>query len=356
MAKSTLKFKDTLNAYSQIASDIKARKFSPIYLLMGEEGYFIDSLCDMLCEGILPEEQRVFNQIVVYGRDVDGGQVVNSCRQLPMMGDREVVVVKEAQGMRSIEKLVHYTSSPSPSTILVICHKEKNVDKRSQLYKSILKVGVVLESVRPRDYEIGGWLSSLVAQRGCTISDKALSMLVDNLGCDIAKISNELTKLMLSLEQGVTRIEDIHIEQNIGISKDFNNFELCKAVLSRNVSRSLMIAEHFAHNPKANPLLVTIMSLFGQFKQLFTLNYLSWLTRQKGERFPNDMELMRILKVGNPYAVAELKQASAQWQNAKVFAVLGLMREYDSKSKGINTGGATDGELLRELLLKIFSL
>ncbi len=356
MAKSALKFKDTLSTYAQISKDIRARRFAPIYLLMGEESFFIDSIADMLADGVLTEAERAFNQIVMYGRDSDAGVVVNCCRQMPMMGDREVVIVKEAQNLRSIEKLAHYTSSPSTSTILVICHKEKTLDKRSQLYKSILKNGVVLESIRPRDYEIGAWLGSFVTSKGCTISPKALSMLVDNLGTDIAKISNELTKLMLSLPSGTTQIEDIHIEQNIGISKDFNNFELCKAVLGRNMSRSLMIADHFAHNPKANPLLVTISTLFGQFKQLFIVNYLGWLSRQKGERFPSDMELMRILKVGNPYAVAEIKQMSANWSNPKVFVILGLMREYDGKSKGMNTGGATHGELLRELLLKIFAL
>ncbi|MFI3302788.1 MAG: DNA polymerase III subunit delta [Rikenellaceae bacterium] len=356
MAKSTLKFRDTIAAFEKLSTDIRARKFAPIYLLMGEESYFIDQISDMLAEGILSEGERAFNQLVMYGRDSDAGQVVNCCKQMPMMGEREVVIVKEAQNLRSIEKLAHYTSSPSPTTVLVICHKEKNIDKRSQLYKSIVKCGVVLESVRPRDYEIGAWLTSLVSKKGCTISPKALSMLVDNLGTDISKISNELTKLMLSLPSGTTQIEDVDIEQNIGISKDFNNFELCKAVLSRNMSKSLTIAEYFAHNPKSNPLLVTISVLFGQFKQLFIVNYLNWLSRQKGEKFPSDMELMRILKVNNPYAVAELKQASANWSNAKVFGILGLMREYDAKSKGINKGGASDGELLRELLLKIFAM
>ncbi len=356
MAKSALKFKDTLSAYAQISTDIRARKFAPIYLLMGDESFFIDSIADMLADTILTETEKTFNQIVIYGGDAEGGVVVNYCRQMPMMGDREVVIVKEAQSLRSIEKLAHYTSSPSPSTILVICHKEKTIDKRSQLYKSILKNGVVLESIRPKDYEIGAWLGSFVAAKGCTISTKALSMLVDNLGTDIAKISNELTKLILSLPSGTTQIEDIHIEQNIGISKDFNNFELCKAVLNRNMARSLMIADHFAHNPKANPLLVTISTLFGQFKQLFIVNYLSWLSRQKGERFPSDVDLMRILKVNSPYIVGEIKQHSASWSNQKVFAILGLMREYDGKSKGINTGGATNGELLRELILKILAM
>ncbi len=355
MAKTTAKFKDTLASYSSIVSNIKAQKFSSLYLLMGDVGYFIDSVCDMLSQSLLPEEHRAFNQIVVYGRDADAGQVTNYCRQMPMMGQRQVVIVKEAQNLKQIEKLSHYAAQPSPTTVLVICHKEKNLDKRSALYKSILKTGVVMESIRPRDYEIGGWLSSFVGSRGLKISNKSLSMLVDNLGADISKISNELTKLMLSLPAETKTIEDIHIEQNIGISKDFNNFELNRAIVNRDTARALFIADHFAHNPKANPLLLTIISMFGEFKRLFTLNYLVWLVRQKGERMPSDMELMRILKCGNPFAVAELKQVLPLWHNTKVFAVLGLLREYDGKSKGINSGGASDGELLRELLLKIFN-
>ncbi len=355
MAKTTAKFKDTLASYASVAADIKAEKFSSLYLLMGEEGYFIDSLCEMLSQSLLPEELRAFNQIVVYGRDTDAGQVTNYCRQMPMMGQRQVVIVKEAQNLKQIEKLSHYVSQPSPSTVLVICHKEKNLDKRSALYKSMLKSGVVVESIRPRDYEIGGWLSSFVASKGHQISNKALSMLVDNLGADISKISNELTKLMLSLPASTKVIEDVDIEQNIGISKDFNNFELNRAIIQRDTARALFIADHFAHNPKANPLLLTIMSIFGEFKRLFTLNYLVWLVRQKGERMPSDMELMRMLKCGNPFAITELKQAMPMWHNTKVFKVLGLLREYDGKSKGINSGGASDGELLRELLLKIFN-
>ncbi len=356
MAKSAVKFKDTQQSYSRIVKQIESQQFSPIYLLMGEEGYFIDSICDMLLQHVLTEQERAFNQIVVYGRDCDAGQLTTLCRQVPMTGGRMLVVVREAQHLRSIEKLSHYASSPVASTILVLCHKEKSVDRRSALYKSIVKSGELLESIRPRDYEIGGWLTSFVKQRGCEISPKALSMLVDNLGTDISKISNELKKLLLSLPEQQSHIEDIDIEQNVGISKDFNNFELCKAVLNRNLPRSLFIADHFSHNPKANPLLVTVMSLFTQFKQLFTLNYLGWLTRQKGVGYPSDVELMRVLKVGNPYAIAELKQLTSVWPNAKVFAVLGLLREYDTKSKGMNTGGASDGELLRELILKILSL
>lgn len=203
-----------------------------------------------------------------------------------MMGSYQVVILKEAQQLRGIERLSLYTQKPSPTTILVICHKEKNVDKRSAFYKGCAANGAVLESVRPRDYEIASWLQQFIRERGLTIDAKALSMLTDHLGTDIAKISNELHKLTVSLPEGTTRITDADIEANIGISKDFNNFELCKAVATRDMARALMIADHFARNPKDNPLLLTIMALFGQFRDLFVVNYLGWLSRRKGAPSP----------------------------------------------------------------------
>ena len=354
MAKSALKFRDSVARYEQLAAEIAARRFAPVYLLMGEEGYFIDALAERLATTVLDEASRAFNQITVYGRDTDAGQVVNLCRQMPMMGQYQVVIVKEAQQLRGIEKLSYYTQKPSPTTILVVCHKEKNADKRSAFYKGCAATGAVFESVRPRDYEIASWLQQFVKGRGLTIDQKALSMLTDHLGTDIAKISNELCKLTVSLPEGTKRITDADIEANIGISKDFNNFELCKAVLTRDMGRALMIADHFARNPKDNPLLLTVMALFGQFRDLFVVNYLRWLARHKGKPFPPDQELMRILRKNNTFVLAEIKQNAAAWDNRKVFGILGLLREYDAKSKGLNAGGAPDGELLRELLLKIF--
>ena len=356
MAKSTIKFKDSIATFDALTRDIAARKFAPIYLLMGEESFFIDRLCEQLAGTILNEAERSFNQITLYGKDSDAGTVVNFCRQMPMMGSYEVIILKEAQQLRDIEKLSLYTTKPSATTILVICHKEKSVDKRSSLYKSALANGVVFEAIRPRDYEIGPWLSDYVASKGCTITPKGLAMLTDHLGTDISKISNELTKLLVSLPEGTKQITDVHIEENVGISKDFNNFELCDAVALQDVKRAMAIADHFARNPKANPLLLTVMALYGLFRDMFIINYLRWLSKHKGVPFPTDMDLMRTLKKSNPYAVKELLQHSQRWPNRKVFGVLGLLREYDGKSKGIDTGGMTDGELLRELLLKIFML
>ena len=354
MAKSAVKFRDTIVAYERLEKEIAARKFAPIYLLMGEESYFIDRLQEQLAATILNEAERAFNQITVYGKDSDAGQVVNLCRQMPMMGSYQVVIVKEAQQLRQIEKLSFYTQQPQPTTILVLCHKEKCPDRRSAFYKGCAAHGEVFEAVTPRDYEIAAWLEQFIGARGWKIDRKALAMLTDHLGTSISKIANELEKLSVSMPEGTQRITDADIETHIGISKDFNNFELCKAVVTRDMGRSLMIADHFARNPKDNPLLVTIMALFGQFRDIFTVNYLSWLTRYKGRPFPSDQELMRILRKPSPFIVQEIRQQATLWPNKKVFGILGLLREYDAKSKGLNSGGAPDGELLRELLLKIF--
>ncbi len=334
---------------------IRSGNFAPLYILMGEESYFIDSVCDLLSNSVLSPAEQSFNQITLYGRDCEAGTVINYARQVPMMGGRSVVIVKEAQQMKSLDKLSIYASSPVSTTVLVVCHKEKNIDKRSALYKAALKSGALLESVRPRDYEVGQWLSSHVSKRGLKMTNKALSMLTDNLGSDLSKIESELEKLIIALPEGIKQVNDSHIEQYIGISKEFNNFELCNAIVSRNASRALTIADHFAHNPKAYPLLLTVLVIFNQFKQIFTINYLRWQQQYRGVAFPSDMDLMRILRMNNSFALSELKQISTQWNNRKVFFILGLMREYDAKSKGMNRGGESDGELLRELILKIFA-
>ncbi len=356
MAKSEkIRFRDSADQFACIAKDVAEQRFATLYLLMGEEGYFIDRLGEMLASNLLPEEMRAFNQTVVYGKDVEAGAVVNLCRQMPMMGGRQVVIVREAQGMRKIEQLSLYTQAPGETTVLVLCHKEKNLDKRTPLYKHIAAKGVVFESARPYDNEIGGWLSDEIRRRDRTIEPKALSMIADHLGTDLAKIVHELDKLLTFLPEGTKVITAAHVEQNIGISKDFNNFELTKALSERNRARALMIADHFARNPKDNPLLVTINAMFSHFQRIFIVNYLQWLSKHKGAPAPADSDLGRVLKV-NPFFVGEYRQAAALYPNRKVFVILGLLREYDMKSKGMNTGQASDGDLLRELLLKIFML
>ncbi len=353
MAKSTIKFKDCSAEYLRLSNEIEARRYSPVYLLMGEENYFIDALCDKLANGVLDEVEREFNQIVVYGRDTDGGTIASYCRQVPMMGGYSVIIVKEAQQLAGMEHLAAYIANPVDSTILVICHKGKSADRRQALYKNSMAKGVVFESIRPRDYEIKDWLGGFVRSKGLDIDPSCVELLVSHLGTDISRISNELEKLLVSLPEGDRHITAAKIETYIGISKEFNNFELCSAVATKNISRALAIADHLSQNPKEYPLLLTIMALFGTFREIFIVNYLRWRQSHRGEPFPSDQELLGHLRSSNIYALRELKQYSALWNNRKVFEILGLLREYDGKSKGIEAGSQSNGELLRELLLKI---
>lgn len=355
MAKG-VRFRDSYAQYEKIVTEVKAGHFAPVYLLMGEEGYFIDKLTELLADSILQEHEKAFNQIVVYGKDTDEGTIINYARQMPMMGGKMVIIVKDAASLRKIETLSLYTASPLASTVLIIACKGKSVDKRSALYKHISAKGVVFESPRPYDNELAPWVATyLRATKGCAIEEKALKMVTDFMGTDIAKIVGEFDKLLTRLPEGVKIITADHIEQNIGISKDFNNFELVEAVAQRNFTKVMVIADNFARNPKDHPLVVTTSTLFSYFQKLFTINYKEWQTKVKGMPATSDAELAGLIKV-SPYVLGGYKQAAKLYPNKKIFIILGLIREYDMKGKGIASGGADQGELLREMLLKILML
>jgi DNA polymerase-3 subunit delta len=276
---------------------------------------------------------------------------------MPMMGSYQVVIVREAQQLTKIENLVHYTSSPQATTILIICYKNKEqgrgLDKRTAFYKSCVKSGCVFESVRPRDYEVDSWLSSYISSRGLKIDPKAMAMLKEHVGMDIGRMVREIDKLVVSMAEGERVVTDQHIEQYIGLSKEFNSFELNDAVMKQDMGRAMRIADHFAHNPKSYPITQTITLLFNQFQQLFLLNYYIWQSRKRGIPMPSDMELMTGVRANNPFVLKELKANIGRWNGPRLFKVLGLLREYDAKSKGVNSGGLDGGELLKELLLKI---
>jgi DNA polymerase-3 subunit delta len=260
-----------------------------------------------------------------------------------MMAEHQVVIVKEAQDLsRSIEKLVEYANNPQPSTILVLNYKYKKLDKRKALYKAIKKVGVVFESKKMYENQVADWIRRVLAGQKYEISPKASQMLVEFLGTDLGKIDNELSKLKIVLPQG-TQITPEHIEENIGISKDYNNFELRKAVGQRNVVKAHQIAKYFAENPKDNPLVVTVALLFGFFSQLLHLHGMS-------DRNPRSVA--SAIKV-NPYFVNEYLEAARNYPMRKVSYVIGVLREFDVKSKGVGSNSVPQGDLLKELLVRI---
>ena len=257
-----------MDEVKQLVTEIKNKKLKPIYFLMGEEAYYIDRISDFIEASVLAEEDRGFNQMVLYGRDVSVDDIVGNAKRYPMMAEYQVIIVKEAQDLsRTIENLAKYAENPQPTTVLVVNYKYKKIDKRKALYKTLKKTGVVYESKKLYENQVADWIRRVLSPKKYTISPKAAQMLVEFLGTDLSKINNELEKLQIILPEG-TQISPDHIEENIGISKDYNNFELRKAVGERNAIKAHKIVNYFADNPKDNPMVVTVLLLFNFFSQL----------------------------------------------------------------------------------------
>jgi DNA polymerase-3 subunit delta len=328
---------------TKIVSDIKNGNIKPIYFLMGEEPYYIDKISEFIENNVLLEEEKGFNQMVLYGRDVAIEDIVDNAKRFPMMADRQVVIVKEAQDLsRTIEKLVSYVNNPQPSTVLVICYKYKKIDKRKALYKAIKKVGLVYESNKLYENQVAEWIRRVLSGKRYLIDTKATLMLVEFLGTDLSKISNELDKLMVVLPAGST-ITPKSIEENIGISKDYNNFELRKAVGERNVFKVNRIINHFAQNQKANPIVMSISLLNSFFTQLLIFHSLKDKSKNS---------VAKALGV-NPFFVSDYITAAKNYPMRKVSQVIGLLRDADVKSKGVGANALPAGDILKELLFKI---
>ncbi|MGA9269828.1 MAG: DNA polymerase III subunit delta [Lutimonas sp.] len=332
-----------MNRIRQIVEDINTGSTKPIYFLMGEEAYYIDKISNYIEKSLLTEEEKGFNQMVFYGRDVSIDDVISQAKRYPMMADKQVVIVKEAQDLsRTIDRLLPYVENPQPTTVLVICYKYKSLDKRKKLGKVIAEKGVLFESKKLYENQVGDWISSNLKDRGYDIEPKAAHMLVEFLGTSLSKIDNELEKLALILKKG-TVINASHIEQNIGISKDFNNFELRKAIGEKQFVRANQIINYFAENPKTHPLVMTISLLNSFFTQLLLYHGL----KDKGR-----INAAKMLKV-NPYFVPEYQKAATNYPMRKVAQVISYLREADLKSKGVGASNLSHADILKQLLFKI---
>lgn len=332
-----------MNRIRQIVDEIKAGKPQPIYFLMGEEAFYIDKISDYIESNILTAEERDFNQMVLYGRDVTVDDIIANAKRFPMMAEKQVVIVKEAQDLsRNIEDLVSYAENLQPSTVLVICYKYKTLDKRKKLAKVIAKNGCLFESNKLYENQVGEWLVSYLADKGYRIEQKASLMLVEFLGTDLSKINNELEKLMLILPKGTT-ITPLHIEQNIGISKDFNNFELRKAIGEKQIVKANQIINYFAQNPKSNPLVMTISLLNSFFTQLLMYHGL----KDKGK-----INVAKVLRINN-FFVGEYERAARNYPMRKVAQIISILRDADLKSKGVGASSLPQSDILKEMLFKI---
>ncbi|WP_282073825.1 DNA polymerase III subunit delta [Polaribacter atrinae] len=331
-----------MNEIRNIVSDIKKGNIKPIYFLMGDEPYYIDKISDYIEDNILDEAEKGFNQQVMYGRDATIEDIVSSAKRFPMMAERQVIIVKEAQDLsRNIEKLVSYAENPQPTTVLVFNYKYKKLDKRKKLHKVIAKTGLVYESKKLYENQVSDWIRRVLSGKKYQIEPKATQMLVEFLGTDLSKISNELDKLMLILPKE-TIISDKHIEDNIGISKDFNNFELRNAAGGKDIVKANRIINYFAENPKNNPLVMTISLLNSFFTQLLLFHGLK--DKSKGA-------VAKSLGV-SPYFVDEYFLAAKNYPMRKVAQVIAFLRDADVKSKGVGAS-QSQKDILKELLFKI---
>jgi len=332
-----------MNQITSIVNDIKKGNIKPIYFLMGEEPYYIDKISDYIEQNILDEAEKGFNQVVMYGRDVSIDELISSAKRYPMMAERQVLIIKEAQDLsRSIDKLEAYALNPQPTTVLVFNYKYKKLDKRKKVYKAIAKNGLIYESKKLYDNQVADWIRRVLGGKKYQIEPKASIMLVEFLGNDLSKISNELDKLT-SVLLPETIITPLHIEENIGISKDFNNFELQKAVGERNVVKANRIIAYFAQNQRNHPLVMTISLLNSFFTKL--LLYHGLQDKSKGN-------VAKKLGV-NPYFVGDYVTAARNYPMRKVAQIIALLREADVKSKGVGFSGGKEADILKELLFKI---
>ncbi len=332
-----------MNEINQIVSDIKIGNLKPIYFLMGEEPYYIDKISDFIEQNVLEESEKGFNQIVMYGRDTSVDEIVSSAKRFPMMAERQILIVKEAQDLsRTIEKLTSYVENPQPSTVLVLNYKYKKLDKRKKLYKAVAKNGLLYESKPLYENQVSDWIRRVLGGKKYQVEPKAAQMLVEFLGTDLSKISNELEKLTTILPQG-TIITAEHIEENIGISKDFNNFELRKAIGERDILKANRIIYYFGQNPKNNPLVMTISLLNSFFTQLLIYHGLKNKSRD---------HVAKALGI-RPFFVTDYITAARNYPMRKVAQIIAMLRDADVKSKGVGASNQSQGDILKELLFKM---
>jgi len=330
-------------SYEQILTDLRKKAYSPVYFLMGEEPYYIDLISDFIQNNVLNEAEKEFDQTILYGKDVDINTVINAAKRYPMMSSHQVLIIKEAQLIKDWDNFVHYLSNPLKSTILVFCYKYGTPDKRKKWYQEVLKIATVYESVKLRDYEVASWISNYCKSKNVGIDDKAVAMLRDFLGTDLSKLVNELDKLVLTKPADMPRITPDLVEKNIGISKDYNVFELQAAIIGKDVLKANRIIQYFSENKKANPMVLVLAQLFKFFSELMLYHYLP--DKSQGA-------VASELKI-NPYFVKDYQKASQVFGAWKTMNIISFIRETDARYKGIDNPSTDEGDLMKELIFKI---
>ncbi len=335
--------------FTDIMKDLKARRYAPVYYLMGEEPYYIDRIADYIADTVLQPEERDFNQTVVYGSDVNIGWVINTAKRYPMMSERQVVIVKEAQNLSKIDELGFYLQKPLPSTILVLCHKNGKLDGRKykKLAADIERVGVLFESKRLKDGMLPGFVNTYVATQGLAIDTKGAQMMAESIGADLSRMAGELDKLAIVAKAAhTTTITPDMIERNIGISKEYNNFELKSALIDKDELKANRIIKYFGENPNANPIQLTLALLFQFFSNLMLAYYAP-------DR--SDRSVAAYLGLTSEWSAQDYTKAMRRYTGVKVMQIIRELRYTDARSKGVGVGSGTisNYDLMRELVFKI---
>jgi DNA polymerase-3 subunit delta len=328
--------------HKAIIKNIKEKNFEKIYFLHGEEPFYIDTITNAIVENALEEHEKDFNQSIVYGKDSDVHAIIADAKGYPMMAERRLVVIKEAQDLKGIEDLESYFNKPSDQTVFVVNYKYKKFDSRKKVFKAASKNGLAFQSAKIPEYKLLDWINMFAKEMGYGINPKAAMLLMEFLGNNLSKISNELEKLEILVEKG-TAINEVHIEENIGISKDYNAFELVNAIGIRDVSKANRIVDYFNHNPKATPLIVVISNIFNHFQKLMKIHFAENKSREG---------LASILRVP-PFVAGELQKSAKIYNPKKIAANIAILHEYDLKVKGVGNASATDGELLKEMIYRL---
>ena len=334
-----------------VLKDLKAKKFAPIYFLHGDESFYLDKIADFIEKNALQEHEKGFNQIILYGKDTNLGTIVQNARRFPMMSERQVVIVKEAQQLSDWSKadskkvLEAYIKQPQPSTVLVFAHKHKSFTKNTNIYKLLNKEATVVESKKIRENQVAPWIEDYFKQKGFQVNFKAVSMLTESIGADLGRLQTEIDKLLLNVSDQSKPVDEHLIEKHVGISKSYNIFELQKALGTKNWFKARQIMQYWEANPKSQPLIPTIAMIFTYFTKLLVAH-----------RTPDksDGNLAKILKV-NPYFVKDYKGALRNYSFGKVVRIIHYLREADLQSKGISARNPSDAQILQELVFKILA-
>lgn len=330
--------------YEGIIRELQAKQYRPVYYLMGDEAFYIDKIADYILDNVLTDTEKEFNQTILYGADVDAATIINAAKRYQIMSEYQVIVVKEAQAVHNMEELVFYLQKPLQSTILVLCHKHGSLDKRKKLAAEIEKVGVLYESKKLKDAQLPAFIASYIKQKGFDIDQKATAMLAEFVGTDLSRLVGEMEKLIITSSKNSTKITPEQIEKNIGISKDYNNFELRSALVEKDVLKANKIVKYFEENPKTNPIQMTLSLLFGFYSNLMMAYY----APEKSEQ-----GIAAFLGLKFSWQAREYMAAMRKYSGIKTMQIISEIRTTDAKSKGVENSSLSDGDLLRELVFKI---